>query len=159
MKVTVWISNSPHFSVITHNGLFNTQVSLKFALLGAISFLAAFLRKHAKFSAHYAYCTTRNKIYSYITIRGVIHILLCTITEVACWVSTGERQAARIRGLYLKAVLRQDISYFDKETNTGEVVGRMSGDTLLIQEALGEKVLMKSYNYQIITISSTTKLK
>jgi len=134
-------------------------VSLKFALLGAISFLAAFLRKHAKFSAHYAYCTTRNKIYSYITIRGVIHILLCTITEVACWVSTGERQAARIRGLYLKAVLRQDISYFDKETNTGEVVERMSGDTVLIQEAMGEKVLIESYSYkyQIITISSTIK--
>ena len=73
--------------------------------------------------------------------------------------STEERQAARIRGLYLRAILRQDISFFDKETNTGEVVGRMSGDTLLIQEALGEKVLMKSYNYQIITISSTTKLK
>ena len=139
--------------------MFNTQVSLKFALLGAISFLAAFLRKHAKFSAHYAYCTTRNKIYSYITIRGVIHILLCTITEVACWVSTGERQAARIRGLYLKAVLRQDISYFDKETNTGEVVERMSGDTVLIQEAMGEKVLIESYSYkyQIITISSTIK--
>ena len=64
-------------------------------------------------------------------------------SEVACWVSTEERQAARIRGLYLRAILRQDISFFDKETNTGEVVGRMSGDTLLIQEALGEKVLMK----------------
>nr|KYP57752.1 ABC transporter B family member 4 [Cajanus cajan] len=60
--------------------------------------------------------------------------------QVACWVITGERQAARIRGLYLKAILRQDISFFDKETNTGEVVGRMSGDTVLIQEAMGEKV-------------------
>jgi len=38
--------------------------------------------------------------------------------------------------------LRQDISFFDQETNSGEVVGRMSGDTVLIQEAMGEKVLM-----------------
>ncbi|KAK7388088.1 hypothetical protein VNO78_22893 [Psophocarpus tetragonolobus] len=60
--------------------------------------------------------------------------------QVSCWVITGERQAARIRGLYLKAILRQDISFFDKETNTGEVVGRLSGDTVLIQEAMGEKV-------------------
>ncbi|XP_022639726.1 ABC transporter B family member 4 isoform X4 [Vigna radiata var. radiata] len=60
--------------------------------------------------------------------------------QVSCWVITGERQAARIRGLYLKAILRQDISFFDKETNSGEVVGRMSGDTVLIQEAMGEKV-------------------
>lgn len=53
---------------------------------------------------------------------------------------TGERQAARIRNLYLKTILRQDIAFFDKDTNTGEVVGRMSGDTVLIQDAMGEKV-------------------
>lgn len=55
---------------------------------------------------------------------------------------TGERQAARIRNLYLKTILRQEISFFDTETNTGEVVGRMSGDTVLIQDAMGEKVLI-----------------
>ncbi|OVA16637.1 ABC transporter [Macleaya cordata] len=60
--------------------------------------------------------------------------------QVACWMVTGERQAARIRNLYLKTILRQDIAFFDKETNTGEVVGRMSGDTVLIQDAMGEKV-------------------
>ncbi|KAI3805866.1 hypothetical protein L1987_21753 [Smallanthus sonchifolius] len=60
--------------------------------------------------------------------------------QVAMWVITGERQAARIRNLYLKAILRQDVSFFDKETNTGEVVNRMSGDTVLIQDAMGEKV-------------------
>ncbi|KAL4603939.1 hypothetical protein ACB092_10G159700 [Castanea dentata] len=60
--------------------------------------------------------------------------------QVTCWMVTGARQAARIRGLYLKIILRQDISFFDKETNTGEVIGRMSGDTVLIQDAMGEKV-------------------
>jgi ATP-binding cassette subfamily B (MDR/TAP) protein 1 len=60
--------------------------------------------------------------------------------QVASWMVTGERQAARIRGLYLKTILRQDVAFFDKETNTGEVVGRMSGDTVLIQDAMGEKV-------------------
>ncbi|XP_030947941.1 ABC transporter B family member 11-like [Quercus lobata] len=60
--------------------------------------------------------------------------------QVACWMVTGERQAARIRGLYLKTILRQDVAFFDMETNTGEVVGRMSGDTVLIQDAMGEKV-------------------
>ncbi|CAK9325689.1 unnamed protein product [Citrullus colocynthis] len=60
--------------------------------------------------------------------------------QVSCWIVTGERQAARIRGLYLKTILRQDVAFFDKETNTGEVVGRMSGDTVLIQDAMGEKV-------------------
>ena len=57
---------------------------------------------------------------------------------------TGERQAARIRNLYLKTILRQDVAFFDKETNTGEVIGRMSGDTVLIQDAMGEKVTQKN---------------
>ncbi|KAJ9187944.1 hypothetical protein P3X46_003352 [Hevea brasiliensis] len=65
---------------------------------------------------------------------------VASFLQVACWMVTGERQAARIRGLYLKTILRQDIAFFDKETNTGEVVGRMSGDTVLIQDAMGEKV-------------------
>jgi len=62
------------------------------------------------------------------------------MTEVTCWIVTGERQSARIRGLYLKTILRQDITFFDTETTTGEVIGRMSGDTVLIQDAMGEKV-------------------
>uniref|UniRef100_A0A0E0CJU0 MDR-like ABC transporter n=1 Tax=Oryza meridionalis TaxID=40149 RepID=A0A0E0CJU0_9ORYZ len=41
--------------------------------------------------------------------------------QVSCWMVTGERQAARIRGLYLEAILRQDITFFDLETSTGEV--------------------------------------
>lgn len=53
---------------------------------------------------------------------------------------TGERQAARIRALYLETILRQDVAFFDKEMTTGEAVERMSGDTLLIQDAIGEKV-------------------
>lgn len=53
---------------------------------------------------------------------------------------SGERQGARIRSLYLKTILRQEISFFDKEINTGEIVDNMSGDTLLVQDAIGEKV-------------------
>ncbi|KAE8726810.1 ABC transporter B family member 21 [Hibiscus syriacus] len=66
--------------------------------------------------------------------------LVAAFLQVACWMVTGERQASRIRGLYLKTILRQDVAFFDVETNTGEVVGRMSGDTVLIQDAMGEKV-------------------
>ncbi|KAL7150975.1 hypothetical protein ABFS83_04G001400 [Erythranthe nasuta] len=65
---------------------------------------------------------------------------LAAFLQVACWMITGERQAARIRTLYLKTILQQDIAFFDKEVHTGEVIGRMSGDTVLIQDAMGEKV-------------------
>ncbi|KAG5622231.1 hypothetical protein H5410_007449 [Solanum commersonii] len=36
---------------------------------------------------------------------------LCNIAEMSCWMVTGERQATRIRGLYLKTILRQDIAF------------------------------------------------
>lgn len=54
---------------------------------------------------------------------------------------TGERQTARIRVLYLKALLKQDVSYFDVDARTGEVVNSISSDTLLIQDAISEKVV------------------
>ncbi|GBG63853.1 hypothetical protein CBR_g39637 [Chara braunii] len=52
---------------------------------------------------------------------------------------TGERQSARIRKKYLQAILRQDVGYFDVGTSTGEIIERMSGDIILVQEAVGEK--------------------
>lgn len=69
-----------------------------------------------------------------------IGALVASFAQVTFWMITGERQAARIRGLYLKAILRQDVAFFDKESATGEVIERMSGDTILIQDAMGEKV-------------------
>ncbi|KAK9012540.1 hypothetical protein V6N11_040585 [Hibiscus sabdariffa] len=58
-----------------------------------------------------------------------------------CWTRTGERQASRMRTRYLKAVLRQDVGYFDLNiTSTAEVVTSVSNDSLKIQEAISEKV-------------------
>ncbi|XP_052151899.1 ABC transporter B family member 20-like [Oryza glaberrima] len=61
---------------------------------------------------------------------------VASFVQVTCWMIPGERQAARIRNLCLKTILRQEIAFFVKYTNTGEVVGRMSGDTMLIQDAM-----------------------
>ncbi|XP_019165678.1 PREDICTED: ABC transporter B family member 9-like [Ipomoea nil] len=74
--------------------------------------------------------------YVYLAIGSGIAAYL----QMSCWMITGERQAGRIRALYLQTILRQDIAFFDTGTTTGEVIGRMSGDTILIQEAMGEKV-------------------
>ncbi|KAI3790865.1 hypothetical protein L2E82_04252 [Cichorium intybus] len=59
--------------------------------------------------------------------------------QVVCWMVTGERQAARIRSLYLKTILRQDVGFFDQESKTGEIIEHMSSDTVIIQDAMGEK--------------------
>ncbi|KAH9535050.1 hypothetical protein CY35_17G034100 [Sphagnum magellanicum] len=54
---------------------------------------------------------------------------------------TGERQSSRIRARYLRAILRQNVGYFDSESSsTSEVVNSVSADTMVVQEAISEKV-------------------
>ncbi|XP_061365629.1 ABC transporter B family member 15-like [Gastrolobium bilobum] len=61
--------------------------------------------------------------------------------EGYCWTRTGERQATRMRARYLKAVLRQEVAYFDLHvTSTSEVIISVSSDSLVIQDVLSEKV-------------------
>ncbi|XP_024534012.1 ABC transporter B family member 10 isoform X3 [Selaginella moellendorffii] len=66
-------------------------------------------------------------------------ILVAAWLEVACWTYTGERQSARMRVAYLKAMLSQDVGFFDTDTTTGEIVNGISSDTALVQEAIGAK--------------------
>eukprot|EP00249_Psilotum_nudum_P005038 c18525_g1_i1 orf=571-4338(-) len=60
--------------------------------------------------------------------------------EVSCWTYTGERQTARMRLEYLRALLSQDVGFYDTESSTGEIVNGFSNDTILVQESIGEKV-------------------
>ncbi|CAN0857280.1 ABC transporter B family member 15 [Linum grandiflorum] len=66
--------------------------------------------------------------------------ILCFI-EGYCWSRTGERQASRMRAEYVRAVLRQEVGYFDLDvTSTAEVISSVSNDTLVIQDVLSAKV-------------------
>uniref|UniRef100_A0A0C9RIA8 TSA: Wollemia nobilis Ref_Wollemi_Transcript_18635_3947 transcribed RNA sequence n=1 Tax=Wollemia nobilis TaxID=56998 RepID=A0A0C9RIA8_9CONI len=66
--------------------------------------------------------------------------LFSSWTEVACWMYTGERQATRMRLAYLRAMLSQDVSFFDTESSGGEVVAAITGDVIIVQDAISEKV-------------------
>jgi ATP-binding cassette subfamily B (MDR/TAP) protein 1 len=71
---------------------------------------------------------------------------LASYLEISCWMYTGERQAGRIRAKYVRAILRQNVGYFDTESsNTAAVVSSVSADTMLLQDAISEKV-SASYN-------------
>ncbi|EAY98909.1 hypothetical protein OsI_20864 [Oryza sativa Indica Group] len=80
-----------------------------------------------------------NKAVLYFVYLGIGSGIVCFL-QVSCWSVTGERQATRIRSLYLKTILRQDMAFFDKEMTTGQVISSISTDTTLIQGATGEKV-------------------
>ncbi|CAK7356101.1 unnamed protein product [Dovyalis caffra] len=64
----------------------------------------------------------------------------CGYAEVACWMHSGERQAAKMRMAYLKSTLNQEISLFDTEASTGEVIAAITSDIITVQDAISEKL-------------------
>ncbi|QHN98511.1 ABC transporter B family member [Arachis hypogaea] len=65
---------------------------------------------------------------------------LAAVVSIACWRLVGERSAQRMRTEYLRAVLRQDISFFDTQINTGDIMHGIASDVAQIQEVMGEKM-------------------
>ncbi|GAN09054.1 multidrug resistance protein 1 [Mucor ambiguus] len=54
------------------------------------------------------------------------------------WVLTGKNQVRRIRSLYVHAVLRQEMGWFDKAED-GSLTTRLAAGTQLIQDGISEK--------------------
>ncbi|CAM6084683.1 unnamed protein product [Calypogeia fissa] len=74
----------------------------------------------------------------YLFYLGLVVLGACWL-EVASWIQTGERQSARMRIALLKAVLSQEISFFDPDDSTSAIIGRLQVDTVLVQDAISEK--------------------
>ena len=55
-------------------------------------------------------------------------------------VHAGLRQTNRIRALYLQRALQQEVGFFDVHATTGMMMQGLNEDTLIIQQAIGEKV-------------------
>lgn len=65
---------------------------------------------------------------------------------------TSQRQAARMRLSFLRAVLRQEIGAFDTYLTNGKITSGISNHMSVIQDAIGEKV-------DTIVLSSNQNLK
>ncbi|KAH7103350.1 multidrug resistance protein 1 [Auriculariales sp. MPI-PUGE-AT-0066] len=68
-------------------------------------------------------------------------MFVVTYIYMMTWTYTGEVQSKRIRERYLKAILRQDIAFFDK-LGAGEVTTRIQTDCHLVQQGISEKVAL-----------------
>lgn len=68
-------------------------------------------------------------------------MLVATYIYMVTWIRTAETAAKRIRENYLRAILRQDIAFFDN-VGAGEVATRIQTDTHLVQTGVSEKVPM-----------------
>jgi len=85
-----------------------------------------------------------------------IGILAAAFIGTLFWTLSGERISRRIRGyciqrqkliisLYLQAVLRQNVAFFDR-LGAGEVTNRVSNDAEMIREGISDKVLRRLCN-------------
>ncbi|KAG1360812.1 ABC transporter B family member 19-like [Cocos nucifera] len=62
------------------------------------------------------------------------------ILEISCFMYASERQMARFRLEFLKAVLGQDIGAFDTDLTTAKIITGITSHMSIIQDAIGEKL-------------------
>ncbi|KAJ3099285.1 GTPase-activating protein [Phlyctochytrium planicorne] len=91
------------------------------------------------------YLAWRDNLLSDVKTNTLFFLYLAAITFVttyiymAIFVATGEKITHRMREQYLRAVLRQDITWHEVQ-GAGEISTRITSDMLLIQDAISEKV-------------------
>lgn len=84
----------------------------------------------------YYHTLTHNVLYFvYLGIGEFVTVYISTVG----FIYAGEHITQKIRENYLRAILRQNIAYFDK-LGAGEVTTRITADTNLIQDGISEKV-------------------
>lgn len=79
---------------------------------------------------------TKYSLY-FLALAGVSMAL--NFIQSSCLATAAERQVRKMRESFLKAVLRQEIGWFDVGSS-GELTTRIKGDTLLVQQGIGEKL-------------------
>ncbi|KAF2274424.1 leptomycin B resistance protein pmd1 [Westerdykella ornata] len=79
------------------------------------------------FTLYFVYLGVASLVTVYISIIGFSY--------------TGEKIAQRIRELYLRAIFRQNIAFFDF-LGAGEVTTRISSDMNLVQDGIGQKIAL-----------------
>ncbi|RMZ83543.1 hypothetical protein DV738_g1088, partial [Chaetothyriales sp. CBS 135597] len=79
-----------------------------------------------------------NRYVLYFVYLAIAEFFLTYISTVL-FLYVGEHITSKVRQEYLRAILRQNIGFFDK-LGAGEVTTRITADTNLIQDAISEKV-------------------
>lgn len=96
--------------------------------------------------------TDLSEMYKYIGYMSLVFVLGSIAGGIRSWLSelAGQRVVARLRKSILKAIIKQDIKFFDTN-RTGELTSRISSDTQVLQGAITSNLSMLiRYALQII---------
>ncbi|CAK4713348.1 hypothetical protein LEN26_015218 [Aphanomyces euteiches] len=66
-------------------------------------------------------------------------VIVCGFGQVACFSITASRQGKRIKQEYIRAILRQEIGWFDIN-NPMQLATKVADTTLIIQDGMGRKI-------------------
>ncbi|XP_006660395.2 ABC transporter B family member 1 [Oryza brachyantha] len=123
---------------------------MAFGTLGALVHgcsLPVFLRFFAdlvdSFGSHAAHPDTMLRLvvkYAFYFLVVGAAIWASSWAEISCWMWTGERQSTRMRIRYLQAALHQDVSFFDTDVRTSDVIHAINADAVVVQDAISEKL-------------------
>ncbi|CAJ0600939.1 unnamed protein product [Cylicocyclus nassatus] len=90
-----------------------------------------------------------NAVYGYTAMA--VGIFLAANVQVTCFLIVCEQMSNRIRRRFVQAILRQDISWFDKN-NSGTLAPKLFDNLERVKEGTGDKIgLMFQYTSQFFT--------
>lgn len=76
----------------------------------------------------------------YFAITGVV-VGAATFLTIYSFTVAGEKLTERLRGMAFRAMLRQELGWFDDKSNgTGSLCARLSGDASAVQGATGQRI-------------------
>jgi len=75
--------------------------------------------------------------YAFLVIAGIT--IVTAYIAVGGFMAQAVKMGNRLRVMYLQAVLRQDITFFDSQATTGALLTMLNKDIATVQDGLGEK--------------------
>jgi ATP-binding cassette, subfamily B (MDR/TAP), member 1 len=79
--------------------------------------------------------------------------------EISCWIYSSERQLACMRLEFLRSLLNQEVGDFDTELTTATIMTGVTNHMSVIQDAIGEKVMVAAMHNTNVRFCCQTSTK
>ncbi|KHJ98942.1 hypothetical protein OESDEN_01061 [Oesophagostomum dentatum] len=81
------------------------------------------------------------RMYCFCYLGLGVAMYVTSFIQIACFECFAEKICYKLRKLYLKSILRQEIAWFD-EQQTGSLTARLTDDLERVREGLGDKLAL-----------------
>lgn len=126
---------------------------------GSISALFAYILS-AVLSIYYnpdpSYIKNEIRKYCFVLIGISFGALVFNTVQHSFWEIVGENLTKRVRQRMLEAILRNEVSWFDREEhNSSQVAARLASDATNVRSAIGDRISMIVQNSALMLVACT----